>query len=72
MPPSPSFLLCLARILSLAWGGWWTFFGLASGVGEKLRPAGVLVHATAPGLIFLASAILAWRWPVPGGVLLIV
>jgi len=70
--PSPSFLIWLARLLALAWGGWWTFFGLASGIGEKLKPVGILIHATVPGLIFLASAILAWRRPLAGGSLLIV
>ena len=60
-----------ARALALAWGGWWTFFGLASGSGEGLSPLGVLVHTLVPGGLFLATALLVWRWERPGAVLLL-
>lgn len=53
-------------------GAWWVFFGVASGIAEKLKPVGILIHATMPGLLIVASAVAAWRWPVAGGVLLIV
>ena len=69
MPTSP--LTWFARLLALTWAGWWTFFGLASGIGEKLKPVGIAVHAAVPGLIFLATALLAWRWPVAGGIALV-
>ena len=46
----------IARALALILAGWWTFFGVASGIVEGLIPAGVLLYATMPGLIFLVSA----------------
>jgi hypothetical protein len=61
----------LAVIVSLLWGGWWTFFGLASGLGEKLSPPGILAHAALPGLVFLISAAMAWRWEAAGGTVLL-
>jgi hypothetical protein len=62
---------CVARALALAWGGWWTFFGLASGIGERLTPLGVFVHALLPGGLFLATALLISRWERAGAVLLL-
>jgi hypothetical protein len=61
----------VARALALAWGGWWTFFGLASGIGERLTPLGVLVRALLPGGVFLATVLLIWRWERAGAVLLL-
>jgi len=61
----------LARALSLIWAGWWVFFGVASALGERLSPFGVLMHAAVPGGIFLISAAIAWKWETTGGVLLI-
>ena len=55
----------------MAWAGWWLFFGIASGLGEKLSPAGVVMHALVPGGLALAGAIVGWRWPGIGGGLLI-
>ena len=67
-----NWLRFMAASLSLMWAGWWTFFGLASGIYEELSPGGILIHTTIPGLIFLASAAFAlWR-PVSGGILLII
>ena len=59
-----------ASILALAWGAWWTFFGIASGIGESIGALGTVMH-TLPGLVFLASAFIARRWNLPGGVLLV-
>jgi len=61
-----------AGVLSLVWAGFWSFFGLASGIGEGLSPLAVLVHATLPGLIFLASAIVAWRTQMIGAAVLLI
>lgn len=59
-----------ASILALAWGAWWTFFGIASGVGEGIGALGTVMH-TLPGLVFLAAAFIARRWSLPGGILLV-
>lgn len=61
----------MARVVSALWGGGWSFFGLASAIGEGLDPPGILFHTVMPGLIFLLSAVIAWRWERVGGVLLI-
>jgi hypothetical protein len=59
-----------ASILALAWGAWWTFFGIASGIGEGIGALGTVMH-TLPGLLFLAAAVIARRWNLPGGILLV-
>jgi hypothetical protein len=63
------------RILGLAvaftWAGFWTWFGLASGISEKHSPLGVLVQALVPGGLFLASVAVAYRWEKPGAYLLL-
>jgi len=38
---------------------------------EGLSPLGILVHALFPGLLFLASALLAWRRATTGSWLLL-
>jgi hypothetical protein len=63
--------LRIASILSLLWGGWWTFFGLASGIGEGIGILGTLMHALVPGFIFLATALAARKWSFAGGILLV-
>lgn len=63
--------LWTARILTLIWAAFWTWFGLASGIGESHSVSGVLLHVAAPGLVFLAFCLLAWRWRHVGGILLV-
>jgi hypothetical protein len=60
-----------ARGVALAWASLWTMFGLMSGIGEGLDPVGVFMHTLVPGLIFLIAAIIAWRWELFGGLLLV-
>lgn len=60
-----------ARGLSLIWAVFWTWFGLDSGIGEGGKPLEVLLHTAVPGLVFLGSALMAWRWEPVGGVLLL-
>jgi hypothetical protein len=59
------------RGIGLAWAMFWTMFGLASGIGEGMNVLGVLLHMAFPGLAFLASVAVAWKWEAPGGVLLL-
>jgi hypothetical protein len=59
------------RSIAFHWAAFWLWFGLASGIGEDLSPLGVLIHAAAPGLVFLASALVAWQWQKVGGWLLV-
>ena len=77
----------VARFLALLWAGWWLFFGLASGLGEEiiglmrdqpllqdlsgLHVGPVLLRAAWPGLVFLLSVVVAWRWETIGGALLV-
>ena len=56
------FMRYTARVIALLWAGWWTFFGLASGIGEGLDILGTLIHTAMPGLFFLFIAIIPWRW----------
>lgn len=60
----------IARVLTVLWAGGWVLFGLSSGLYEGMKPTGVLLHTALPGLIFLLTAVIAWRWEVLGGKLL--
>jgi hypothetical protein len=61
----------IVRGLTLLWASWWMFFGLSSGFTEGLALAKVLLHAAVPGLIFLLTAMIAWRWERLGARLLL-
>lgn len=61
----------IAGALVLLWAGFWLFFGVASGIGEGLSRGAVLVHTAFPGLIFLVSAVFAWRTQVIGAAVLL-
>ena len=63
-------LRSLGRALTLLWGLFWALFGLLSGLGEGMDVVGTVVHITVPGLIFLATALLAWRFEKVGGAVL--
>jgi hypothetical protein len=56
-----------AHILALVWALFWTWFGLASGIAEGGDAKAVLLHTAAPGLIFLALVLIAFRWEHFGG-----
>ena len=60
-----------ARGSALIWALSWVIFGLASGIGEGLAPGGILSHTALPGLIFLATVLIAWRWQSLGAILLL-
>jgi hypothetical protein len=60
----------LALGLSTVWAVWWTFFAVASSVGEVIggkQPSNSLPLAIV--LVLLSSVVVAWRWPMVGGVL---
>lgn len=49
----------------------WLWFGIASAWGEQLGIGNWIAHLLVPGGILLATLLVAWRWPVAGGVLLL-
>jgi hypothetical protein len=61
----------LARVLTIMWASGWILFGLSSGFYEGMTLRGVLLHTALPGLIFLLTTIVAWRWEMIGGKLLL-
>jgi hypothetical protein len=60
-----------ALIIGLIWAGFWTWFGLASGISEGLDVIGIIIHAIMPGLFFFTTIAVAWKRGVVGGILLI-
>ncbi len=63
-------LLYTARALAFVWATFWMAFGISSGIGEGPRLAGIIMHVLFPGVLFVAIAVFAWRWPVHGGIVL--
>jgi hypothetical protein len=60
-----------ARGLALLWAGFWlVFFVVESWVWHT--PVNVMASWVALGLFFMLVAVVAWRWEVTGGLLLIV
>ncbi len=68
---SSSIVLYGSRALAVLWACFWIWFGLASGIGEKLPLLGVLIHTAVPGLFFGLLTGIAWRWPRAGGIVLL-
>ena len=64
-------LLWLAPILSVAWAGFWLWFGIASAIHDRLPWHQVASYALRPGLMFFAVVFIAWLWPKLGGLLLV-
>jgi len=60
-----------AGTLAFLWGGFWVCFGLASGIGEKLDAAGIVIHTVIPGMIFLVSVFVSLRFGWIGGIILL-
>ncbi len=61
----------IGLVVAIAWAAFWSLFGLASGLGEGLWAEGVVAHAVVPGGVFLAAALIAWRWQAAGALLLV-
>jgi hypothetical protein len=64
----------LIRVIGLTigfiWAGFWTWYGATSAIGDGMGPIRMLLHASVPGLIFLACVIIACFRPGIGGVIL--
>ncbi len=67
-----NWLRIIPRSLALAWAFFWVWFGAASGVSEGIGFIRTVVHIALPGLIFLVSSLIPWRFPRTGGVILII
>jgi len=59
-----------ARVLALLWAGFWTCFFLAESLAWH-TPVNRMTIWLCVGVIFLALALVAWRWEVAGGLMLI-
>jgi hypothetical protein len=58
-----------ARVLAVLWAGFWTFFCVASGIGEGEGIRAGLIHQI-PAVVFVAIVWLAWRFEMAGGLAL--
>ena len=63
--------LWLFRILGVVWAGFWFWFGVGWAVHERLPWQEILLSTFRPGFMFFAVVVIAWFWPRPGGVLLV-
>jgi hypothetical protein len=61
----------VAWVLIALVAAFWTWFGIASAVGEQLGPFDALLHVLVPGGTFAIMGVLARRWRTPGAVALI-
>ena len=60
-----------ARIIAGLWAGFWIFFALSHIVGIGITAADLMIVAGFT-FVFLASALIPWRWEMSGGILLLV
>ena len=60
-------------MLALIWGLWWTVFMLMSGT-PKNGLGGIIMNMpnAIPGFIFLISIFVAWKFPLSGGIILVI
>ena len=68
----PTHARTLARILIVAWAGFWTWFSAACGHGEVADHGimALLAHLALPA-VMLAVVAIAWRWEALGIVALL-
>jgi len=59
-----------ARALALVWGGFWTFFFVAESWAWH-TPLGAALPWVGLGLLFVCVGLIAFRWELTGGLLLI-
>ncbi len=68
---SPRWTRPLAWTLIVLVTGFWLWFGIASAAAERLGAGNWIGHILVPGGLFVATALIAWRWPLAGAALLI-
>jgi hypothetical protein len=61
----------IARVIALVWSGWWTIFGLIAGFAEGYSLLGIILHAIFPGVFFLLTVLVAWKWEIVGTFLIL-
>jgi len=59
-----------ARVLMIIAIAFWLWFGIGSAYVERAGPFNWLMHILVPGGILILSTLIAWRWEVIGGALL--
>ncbi len=64
-------LRIVGRIVLLAWAGFWTWFNLASLIGE-MADLGVWINHGLLAAVIVAVTVLAFLWPRVGGIALLV
>jgi hypothetical protein len=65
-----SSLALWARTVALLWAGFWTFFFVAESWAWR-TPLRVALGWVGLGLLFVFIGLIAWRWELTGGILLI-
>lgn len=58
--------------IALIWACWITSNGLSAGLRQGMPFFQIVMHTTFPGLVFLVGVLVAWRWALVGGILLLV
>lgn len=66
----PNYLRWAGRILALAVAVFWLWWGVGSAYVEGFTLGSLLAHS-APGLLILIATLVAWKWEMIGGGLLV-
>ncbi|MFN7925443.1 MAG: hypothetical protein U0Q16_35415 [Bryobacteraceae bacterium] len=69
--PAHTALVIAAEAVVVSWALFWMAFGAAGAWNAEAKWTALAVHVTLPGLVFLAAALVALRWPGFGGELLV-
>ena len=71
IPHSPDdWIQFSARALAVLWAAFWTFFCVASAIGEHEGIVAGLIHQM-PAIVIIATVVLAWHSELAGGVAMI-
>jgi hypothetical protein len=70
-PPRPETVArWIVRAVLVAWGAFWVWFNVASGLSEAGIPGALVGHSVFAAVI-VAAVVVAWRWERIGGLLLL-